>query len=154
MTCFLAQAGAVQAATDTDTFQVSITIQSECQIVAASDLNFGSHGVLAVNIDATTTLSVQCTDGTAYDIGLDAGAGLGATVAIRRMTSPSAATIDYTLFSDAGRVTLWGETILTDTVSATGDGTQQDFTIYGRVTPQVTPAPAVYTDTITVTVTF
>lgn len=147
-------ADGARAATDTDTFQVSITIQGECQIVAANDLDYGAQGVLASNIDATTTLSVQCTDGTPYDIGLDAGTGAGATVATRLMTGPGSATIDYTLYSDAGRTTVWGDTISTDTVSGTGDGTQQDYTVYGRVPPQATPAPGTYTDTITVTVTF
>lgn len=144
----------VRAATDTDTFQVSITIQGECQILAANNLDFGTHGVLSGNTDASTTLSVQCTSGTSYDIGLDAGLGAGATVATRRMTGPGAATIDYSLYSDAGRSTVWGETISTDTVPGSGTGAQQDYTIYGRVPGQTTPGPGGYTDTITVTVTF
>jgi spore coat protein U-like protein len=39
-------------------------------------------------------------------------------------------------------------------VSATGNGADQTFTIYGRVPAQTTPAPGTYTDTVTVTVTY
>jgi hypothetical protein len=42
-------------------------------------------------------LQVQCTNGTPYSIGLNAGAGSGATVAVRKMTHGSA-TIDYSLY--------------------------------------------------------
>jgi spore coat protein U-like protein len=65
-----------------------------------------------------------------------------------------AATISYSLFSNAGRTTNWGNTVGTDTVASTGTGASQSFTVFGRVPPQTTPAPATYTDTITVTVTY
>jgi spore coat protein U-like protein len=49
---------------------------------------------------------------------------------------------------------VWGITIGTDTVSATGNGAAQTHTVYGRVPAQTTPAPATYSDTVTVTVTY
>lgn len=52
------------------------------------------------------------------------------------------------------RTTVWGNTVGTDTVSATASGSAQSHTVYGRVPPQTSPAPASYTDTITVTVTY
>ena len=69
------------------------------------------------------------------------------------MTS-GGATINYSLYTDAGRTTVWGNTVGTDAVSATGNGASQSYTVYGRVPAQTTPAPATYTDTITVTVTY
>ena len=141
------------AATTTSTFTVQMTIAASCTIVSASTLNFGSQGVLAANVDQTSTLQVQCTNTTPYNIGLNAGTGTGATVATRKMTS-GGATINYSLYTDIGRTTLWGNTVGTDTVAATGSGAAQNYTVYGRVPPQTTPAPATYTDTITVTVTY
>jgi spore coat protein U-like protein len=94
------------AATDTATFQVTIAIQSECQITSANNLDFGTKGILAANVDATATLSVQCTNTTAYEVGLDEGLGVGATVAARKMTGPGAPTVTYTLFTDAARTSL------------------------------------------------
>lgn len=141
------------AATATSTFQVQMKITSSCIINSAGNLNFPDTGVIAANVDATSTLSVQCTSTTPYNIGLNIGTGTGATVAVRKMTS-GGATINYSLYSDAARSAVWGDTIGNNTVASTGTGAAQSFTIYGRVPPQGTPAPATYTDTITVTVTY
>ena len=141
------------AATATSTFTVQVSITATCTINSASTLNFGTQGVLSANVDQTSTISVTCTNTTPYNIGLDAGTGAGATVAVRKLTS-GGATVNYTLYSDTGRTTVWGNTVSTDTVSGTGNGAAQSLTVYGRVAAQTTPAPGTYTDTITVTVTY
>jgi spore coat protein U-like protein len=142
-----------EAQTATTTFTVQMTILANCAIDSAATLNFGSQGVLSANIDQTSTIQVTCTNTTPYNIGLSAGTGAGATVATRKMTS-GGNTINYSLYRDAARTQVWGTTIGTDTVAATGSGAGQTHTVYGRVPPQGTPAPATYTDTITVTVTY
>ena len=146
-------AGGADAATTTTTFQVRMTIQADCRIVSASDLDFGTSGVISANVDVNSTLNVQCTNTTPYNIGLNAGIGAGATVAVRLMTL-AGATIQYSLYTTAARTIVWGNTVGTDTVAATGNGASQLYTIFGRVPPQTTPAPGLYTDTVTVTVTF
>jgi spore coat protein U-like protein len=152
--CFLPMANSASAATATSTFTVQMTITSSCVINSTSTLNFsGSQGVLVANVDATSSVLVQCTNTTPYNIGLDAGTGTGATVTTRKLTNGSN-TINYSLYSDSGRSTVWGNTVGTNTVSGTGNGASQSYTIYGRVPPQTTPAAATYTDTITVTVTY
>jgi spore coat protein U-like protein len=142
-----------QAATVTTTFTTQITIAAACIINSASNMNFGAAGVIAANIDQTSTIQVQCTNTTPYSVSLDAGTGTGATVAARKMTN-GANTVTYSLYQDAGRATVWGNTIGTNTVPGTGNGASQAYTVFGRVPPQATPAPALYTDTITVTVTY
>ncbi|ECE6961957.1 spore coat U domain-containing protein [Salmonella enterica subsp. enterica] len=142
------------AATATGSFTVQITIQASCVLVSTATLTFTAVGVIAANDDASTTLSVQCTNTTPYNIGLNAGTGTGATVASRKMTGTGGALVNYTLYSDTNRTTVWGQTIGTDTVSASGSGAAQSYTVYGRVPVQTTPAPGAYTDTITVTVTY
>jgi spore coat protein U-like protein len=149
----LHSAGASFAATATTTFTVQVTLTATCVINSAGTLNFGTQGVLTANVDQTSTIAVQCTDTTPYDIGLDAGVGSGASVATRKMTS-GGATVNYRLYSDTGRTTVWGNTVLTDTVNATGNGASQSYTVYGRIPAQTTPAPGTYTDTVTVTVTY
>ena len=110
-------------------------------------------GVLTSNVDEQANLQVTCTPGTAYDIGLNEGGGAGATTSVRKMTA-AGVTIDYELYQDPGRSVNWGNTVGTDTRDDTGTGSAQTFAVYGRVPPQATPAPAVYSDTIPVTVTF
>lgn len=152
--CFLIPwTGSSHAASTTTTFAVQATITATCTINSASTLNFGTVGVLASNTDQTSTIQVTCTNTTPYNIGLDAGTGSGATVAVRKLTS-GGSTVNYSLYSDSGRTTVWGTTIGTDTVAATGSGTGQNYTVYGRIPAQTTPAPGSYADTITVTVTY
>jgi len=151
--CLLPLANPSNALTVTSNFTTQLTVTSACVINSTSTMDFGSQGVLTANVDTTSTLAVQCTNTTPYNIGLDAGLGTGATVAVRKMTNGSS-TINYSLYSDSGRTTVWGNTVGTNTVAATGNGASQSYTVYGRVPAQTTPAAAAYTDTITVTVTY
>ena len=153
--CLLLSAGASQATTTTTTFNVTITLVNTCTINSTTTLNFGnSVGVLSANIDpAGVPISVTCTNGATYNVGLDAGTGAGATVATRKMTS-GGSTVNYSLYRDNGYSNVWGNTVSTDTVSSTGTGAAQSFTVYGRVPSQTTPASGTYSDTITVTVTY
>jgi len=134
------------------TWTVTATVNASCN-VSATNLNFGSFASLGANVDATATVTPQCSNTTPYNIGLNAGNGTGATVATRKMTS-GANTIDYSLYTDSGRTTVWGNTIGTNTVSGTGTGSTQSLTVYGRIPSQTTQPPNTYTDTIVVTVTF
>jgi len=105
-------------------------------------------------VSATGTITTQCTLLAPYNVGLDAGAGTGATVAARLMTSAATNTVTYSLFQDAAHTLVWGNTIGTNTISSVGTGASQAFTVFGHVPSQTTPPSGVYNDTITVTVTF
>jgi len=144
------------AATVTDNMNVQLIIQASCEFGTVNDLDFGTATTpLTANIDADTTLEVVCTNGTTYEVGLNAGTTAGGTIATRKMfNAGTTEDVDYQLFQDAGRTTNWGNDTAggTDTVSGTGNGATQTLTVYGRVMPQTTPTPATYTDVITVTV--
>ena len=152
LACFLLNAPA-HATTATSTFSATITIQASCQVVSSNSLNFGTQGVLSANTDTTATFTVQCTNTTPYNVGLNAGTTTGGTTTTRLMAN-GANTVAYKMFSDSARTTNWGNTVGTDTVAGSGNGAQQTLTIYGRVPAQTTPAPATYNDTVTVTVTY
>jgi spore coat protein U-like protein len=143
------------AATATSSFTVQVTIAASCTVVSAALLNFGgSVGVLTANLDVSTTLQVQCTNTTPYNVGLDKGAN-GASVTSRLMKGgPSNETIAYSLYRDSAHTLNWGVTIGTDTQAGTGNGAPQTYTVYGRIGQQNTPTPGLYTDTITITVTY
>ncbi|MBV9576747.1 MAG: spore coat U domain-containing protein, partial [Gammaproteobacteria bacterium] len=137
---------------------VTASISATCSI-SASTLGFGTYNpVLSANLDATTNVSVTCTSGSTYNVGLDAGTGTGATVANRLMTRTSGGTqtIAYSLYQDSGHSTVWGNTVGTDTVSGTGSGSAQSITVYGRIfsTNSTSLPPASYSDTITATITY
>lgn len=141
------------AAQDQTTFTVSATVIAACA-VSASNLSFGNYNpTSATPTDSQTTLNVTCTNGVGYSIGMNAGAGTGATVAARKMTQ-AAYTLNYTLYGDSGRNTVWGNTLGVDVLTSTATGALQTFTVYGRVPAGQTAPGGAYSDTITVTVTY
>jgi len=147
---FLSGASAL-AQTATDTFNVTTSVGDACS-VTATDLGFGAYDPLnATDTDATTTLDVTCTLTTTYDVALDAGTGTGATTTVRVMEF-GANTLNYAIYQDAGRTTIWGEG--TDRVSGTGTGSPQTLTAYGRIPALQSVTPGAYADLITVTVSF
>jgi spore coat protein U-like protein len=150
------KAGATNCPTGANTaafsFSALATVLTACT-VTATNLNFGSVGVLSANVDGANTVTPQCTSGTPYNVGLDAGTGVGATVTTRKMTA-GGNTISYSLYQNSARTQVWGTTIGTNTVAGTGTGSNQALTVYGRVPAQTTPQPATYNDTIVSTVTY
>jgi spore coat protein U-like protein len=131
-------------------FTATATVTSQCS-VSASTLDFGAVGLLLANTDGTSTVTVQCASGAAYQVGLDNGQH--ATGTTRRMQGPGGL-VTYELYRNTTRTQRWGSTLNTDTVSGSGNGSNQTLTVYGRVPNQTTPSAGTYNDTITVTVTY
>ena len=78
----------------TATFSVTATIVKDCT-VSATNLAFGNY-TGALN-SGSSSVSVTCTSGTAYTVGLSAGLASGATVTTRKMQNGSAL-LNYNLF--------------------------------------------------------
>lgn len=147
-----------RAAVDTAQFQVRIVITESCDIqaVTAGDIDFGNVArSTGSNVDATGALQVNCTTGTPYTIGLNAGANsTSATPGAgnRRMVSGTNF-VPYGLYRDAGRTQFWGETVGTDTLAGTGNASNQSIPVYARVPSTNVPA-GTYVDTVVATVTY
>lgn len=162
LVCFTT-APMAQAGTATSNLTVQITITAACTINAAT-LDFGSSvagtTLIASNVDAATTVSVTCTNGSPYSIGMDNGANFSTT---RRMRQGATANfLSYGLYTDVGRTNAW--TTATSNIACaapsscflgTGSGSAQSVNIYGRV-PSIGTAPptGTYTDTVTMTITY
>jgi spore coat protein U-like protein len=136
-------------ATASTSFGVSVIVQSACA-VSATSMRFGTYTGAAAN--ATSAITVKCTNSTPYDLALSAGLAPGATVANRKMSGPGAALLGYSLKSNNGKVVNWGDTVGIDTVSGTGDGSSQVFSVLGQIPAAQQVADGPYTDIITVTV--
>jgi spore coat protein U-like protein len=122
----------VLAATATTTFTVTATVAAACTI-SATDLAFGTYSpAAALPTDGSSTVTTTCNLAAPYNIGLNAGTGAGATVAARKMTS-GANLLTYSLFQDAARLVVWGNTIGTDTVALVGTGLAVPTTVFGRI---------------------
>jgi len=117
---------AAQLAVD---FQARITIQTSCT-VTAGQLNFGAVGTIVGGETAVSTVNVVCSAGTPYTISFSP---LGSVTNYNGSMINGASSVAYSAnLSAAGGI---------------GPGTH---TIDGVLTPQATPAPALYTDNRTV----
>jgi spore coat protein U-like protein len=153
------------AAELTDSFDVLLNLQSSCTLDSTTDLDFGDQtdaDVVAGNIDAANTVTVTCSNGADFTIGLTNGANFGAgpVATERAMKSANASYVSYQIFQDSGRTTAWTDT---DDVAFNGTGASQNIDIYGRIpaqTPTIDAADTfnatglALTDTVTVTLTY
>ena len=141
-------APATQAASNSANFDVGIQVNATCGI-SASNMTFSSITTgTTSNTDATSALTVNCSNGTPYTISLGNGNNYSAG---RRMAS-GASFINYYLYSDSSRSTQWNTTA---TKSGTDSGNDQSLTIYGRVpSGQSVTNTGAYADTIVATITY
>jgi spore coat protein U-like protein len=64
--------------------------------------------------------------------------------------------LNYAVYTDSARSTVWGDggAGATATIDGTGSGTAQSTTIYGRIPAGQTVPAGSYSDTVNVTVTY
>jgi spore coat protein U-like protein len=131
-------------------FTASLNVVKDCA-VTAQDLSFGTVGVLRTVKDAASQLSVTCTQGTAYTIGLQPQGG-SLPVGQWRMVEGTDFIL-YGLYRDAARTRGW-DMATANLASGTGTGVAQSIPVYGRLPVQKAPVAGAYTDTVVVTVTY
>jgi len=144
------------AATATANLGVSATVTNNCTISTGA-VAFGSYDPVvahaSTNLDGTGTVTVACTKGATSSIGL--GLGSNASGSTRRMSDGGTNYLDYELYQDNGRTTVWGNAGagLYNTGAAPSK-TARNFTVYGRVTSNQDVPAGTYNDTVVATVNF
>ena len=134
-------------------FTVSATVTNNCTI-SATNLSFGTAGVIGAGINATSSLSVTCTNNDAWRISINGG-GSGNVAARVMQRTGGGGSVNYQLYTDSARTLAWGDgTGGTTRATGTGTGLAQGVTVYGRVPSQTTPRPGSYGDTVTATIEF
>jgi spore coat protein U-like protein len=133
---------------------VSASVAANCVLTAGS-LDFGAYDPLGANdtadLDQAGSFAVKCVKGSAAQLGLGQGANYSAG---RRLVSGGTNYLNYELYKDAGRSTVWtgvgaGRLAYTATTKA-----EQTISIYGRVTGGQDAAAGSYTDTVVATADF
>lgn len=156
----LVYGGVVKAADATSNLSATADVINNCSI-STSPIAFGNYDPAVANaaaaLDATGTVTVTCTMGAAATVKLGQGsnADTGSTDAapVRRLAN-GINFLSYQIYSDTGRITVWGNEATSD-VDHTGTGELANLTVYGRIAAgQVTAPAGPYTDTVVATVTF
>jgi spore coat protein U-like protein len=141
------------AQTATANLAVTATVVNNCRI-STNPVAFGSYDPTnPVAVDAAGSVVVTCTASRAWWVGLGAGTG-GAAAGVTRSMSLAASRLGYELYTDAGRTTVWANTLPTG-VGGTGTGAAQTTAVYGRIAAGQTAVPAgAYSDSVVATVNF
>lgn len=144
------------------TLLCSAAARAEFCVVAANNLAFGVYDLFSPTpLDSSTTVRVSCLSlfppGVDYEVQLSTGqAGSFNT---RAMTN-GASQLNYNLYSNASRTTVWGDgtagtSVTTEAYNLPPFRVRRiDYRIYGRIFPGQSVTSGSYLDTITVTVIF
>lgn len=147
----LALAGTAHAVTKQSTFQVSATVTENC-VISAAPLNLGDFNGTN-DLEASSAITVRCTSGTDFDVGLNAG--LTGSFANRVLTGPGGTELVYNLFTDEDRTIVWNDSTNRVGGLGAGMGTAVTLDVYGQLLASQNDGAldeGTYTDTITATV--
>lgn len=143
------------------TINVSLTVENDC-IITAPDLAFGAAPLAVTFNPVTRTISIRCSAGAAYTVGLDNGAN--ASGSKRRMRRGATSDyLTYEIYRDTITTDRWGNVGAERRSSTSADSnpgiyngsTLQGFSYRAAIDPaQPTPPAGTYTDTIILDVTF
>lgn len=143
-----------EGVTQTVPFAVRATNNSSCT-VAATAFSFGAQPDLATARTTTNTVSVTCTTGTQYEVGMSNGTSGGAGPTARLMKNVGTPlAVSYGVYRNEARTSPWGSMAGVDTLSGNGNGLVQRYTGFGLIPVQPTPPALTYSDTVVVTVTY
>ncbi|MFY0635040.1 MAG: spore coat U domain-containing protein [Vannielia sp.] len=133
-------------------FSVRAQVEASCEVSVGS-LSFGIiDSQVSRPVDQTANLTVRCSQAAAYSITLDQGQGGGSDPKRRRMKNGSHV-LEYGLYHDPARSSVWGTTAANDK-NATGAGLDQTYTIFGRIHAGQMAQFGTYSDSVVVTVNY
>ena len=121
-------------------------------VVSVTSLPFGVYSSgRSTALPAESVITVTADSGLPFWIAIDNG--LHYFSPWRRLAAGESFAV-YQLYRDANHTLTWGAAVGPDTVSGTGSGSPQSFTVYGLLPANQTPPDGDYADTIRVTVEF
>ena len=157
----LALAGSAQAAGSKNAqFAVNANVASNC-FITTTPLDFGDYNGTAA-VASNATLVVRCSKNAGYQIALDAGTTVGATLLQRLLAGPGGDTLQYNLYTTAGFATIWGNNAggtgwVTGTGGGLGVANQVTISVFGQLPNNAANQSAgvgAYSDLITATITY
>ncbi|MEO7736290.1 MAG: spore coat U domain-containing protein [Kofleriaceae bacterium] len=142
----------------TANLSVSASVVNGCTITG-NTLGFGAYNTVSgAAVNSSALIQVACTTGTETTITLGEGAhpegASSATVPLRRMIDDNGNLMSYLLFSDARRLTVWGDTVGTGLPYTAETSAGADQTVFGRITANQDLPAGTYTDSVVATIAF
>lgn len=128
--------------------------------VSVTSINFGTYDVFATSPgDSVGTLTISCTDrapGVYANVSIGSSANSGTFSPRKMKRSGGTDLLDYNLFTNSNRTTVWGDgtagTITVTTPARVRSGKPVTMNVYGRIPAGRDVSVGSYTDTLVVTV--
>lgn len=139
---------------------VTGTVQAmECTIRSVTGLVFGSYNVFNGSpLDISGAIVYRCTSvGGADNLVLQLSQGNAGTFATPRRLLAGAFALDYNLFLDAGRTSVWGDGTFGTSQHGPvhpSEGVDTPVDVFGRIPARQNARAGSYTDTVIVTIVF
>lgn len=139
------------------TLPITRVVSNDCSVSALGDADLGAAPAARGAVNGSTTISVRCPPGTAFNIGLRPSNGNSNGAGVLQGSSGNGDTLAYQLRQGSPSGPVWGNTANAsgpgNGVGGTGNGTDQTFPVFVSV-PQTNVTPGTYRDTVMVTVHF
>lgn len=142
----------VQAAATNANIQVTATLSATCSI-NATNVAFSNIGTVANNVTSTTSnIQIKCSNKLPYTVGLSSGnQGNNSMKGSSRSDTIPYALCQQSGWSLNGTNVVCSKSWITSTMTGTGNGTNQNYTVYGYVLNGYY-TPDSYSDNVTTTI--
>jgi spore coat protein U-like protein len=137
----------------TNTTPVKLTVRSGCSLQTRPLMFVTSNGLIDLDIDATSTMTVICSPNTTYEIDIDDGLHAQGNNK-RRMATAAGSLLPYNVYLDSARKNVWGKGSTKVMTGNSGNGAPINVPIYGRVPSAIIIPNGAYKDTLVVTINF
>jgi spore coat protein U-like protein len=137
----------------TSSFTVLASVTASCT-VSVSNMDFGNIAPdVVAAVDQIATISLSCTNASAYTIGLSHGAHSVDSGPTGRRMNNNGDLLAYGLYRDAARTENWGHDAGSVAVGV-GTGGGQSLSVFGRLLSNQEAFAGTYSDTVVVIVTY
>lgn len=150
--------GTPQTGTSLVSAQLDMTVTNDCITISAPDVSFGS-APLAKNFPTVSqTISVTCTKGSLYTVGINNGTYPNSS-GVRNMANGSNR-LSYDIYKGSNTTTRWGSSgsdrwSSNVSTGVSSDGLMRTYNYTAQVLPgQATPPQGTYNDTLVVDLAF
>lgn len=137
---------------------IQATVLSSCLVTTNAIIYTGFAPDATAEPTQQADIAVVCTAiNTPYNVLISKGTGTGATTdaSLREMRVGGAGVpLKYSLYQNAARTLVWGDTIGSNTVTGTGSLVPTTHTVYSKIFTGQSVPTGVYTDTVMVSVVY
>ena len=129
------------------TMEVSAEVIPACD-VTVNDLNFGIYNQSI--LEQITSISILCTKGSYYSIGIDSGTSNGGTIASRIMQRYNDK-LKYSIYQDPSMNKLWGNSS-NNSLTGIGTGNVEHIQVYAKIFEKQNLPNGMYNDEVLITI--